>query len=196
MNIYDIFLQCHNPNCRPSLCTRLLYTVLPSPYTQKSFHDLLGVLTADLNLMYNHGYTAPWFNEHRYWFLLGPFFIVMFLGSDLPHSHISPSSLQRSPKVHHEEQKHHFRFVVVGVKGDWPFLRSSMGLNCGFNCIAKCHRCDVKDSQFPISMVQFFDLYMDIIYVFIMLYFCHQPFKKSGFLHPIDLRIGGTSKVP
>ena len=39
-----------------------------------------------------------------------------------------------------------YRFVVIGVKGDWPFLRSSFALNNGFNCKDKCHRCSVADA--------------------------------------------------
>ena len=42
-------------------------------------------------------------------------------------------------------QSHHFRFVTVGVKGDWPFLRSACALSCGYNCTKKCHRCDLDD---------------------------------------------------
>lgn len=37
------------------MCTRLLYTVIPSPYTQKSFHQLLAQLTRDLNSLQEPG---------------------------------------------------------------------------------------------------------------------------------------------
>lgn len=46
-------------NYRPSMCTRLLYTILPAPYTQRTFHDLLAALTEDLNVLNQKGYTAP-----------------------------------------------------------------------------------------------------------------------------------------
>ncbi|CAK9017796.1 unnamed protein product [Durusdinium trenchii] len=41
-----------------------------------------------------------------------------------------------------------YTFTVVSLKGDWPFLRSSMALNNGYNCKDKCHRCNLglKDS--------------------------------------------------
>ena len=37
------------------MCTRLLYAVLPSPYTQQSFHRLLAQLTKDLNSLQEPG---------------------------------------------------------------------------------------------------------------------------------------------
>ena len=37
---------------------------------------------------------------------------------------------------------HTLRLVPVMLKGDWPYLRSSMQLNAGFNCKRKCHLCD------------------------------------------------------
>lgn len=41
------------------MCTRLLYTVLPSPYTQRSFHHLLAQLTRDLNSLQEPGVSVP-----------------------------------------------------------------------------------------------------------------------------------------
>ncbi|CAL1151298.1 unnamed protein product [Cladocopium goreaui] len=38
-----------------SLCTRLLYAILPSPYTKQSFHRLLSVLKDDLNKLEDDG---------------------------------------------------------------------------------------------------------------------------------------------
>jgi hypothetical protein len=49
-------------------------------------------------------------------------------------------------KVEWKGQKHHFRFIFTGCKGDWPFLRSAYNLNCGYNCTAKCHRCELKET--------------------------------------------------
>ena len=34
----------------------------------------------------------------------------------------------------------------MGTKGDWPFVRSSLALNCGYNCTKKCHLCDLSAS--------------------------------------------------
>ena len=45
---------------RNSLCTRLLYTVLPSPYRKKSFQDLLAVLVKDLTAAEKDGITVSW----------------------------------------------------------------------------------------------------------------------------------------
>ncbi|CAL1131725.1 unnamed protein product [Cladocopium goreaui] len=36
-------------------------------------------------------------------------------------------------------------FCVLGVKGDWPYLRKAMGLNCGYNCTRKCHLCNAEE---------------------------------------------------
>lgn len=38
-----------------------------------------------------------------------------------------------------------YKFRVLAVKGDWPFLRSSCGLNNGYNCMKKCHRCQLDE---------------------------------------------------
>ena len=43
---------------RPSMCTRLLYTVLPSPYTRDSFQRLLRLLTDDLKSLQEPGFTV------------------------------------------------------------------------------------------------------------------------------------------
>ena len=58
-NNYDILVVLFMGNYRPSMCTRLLYTILPAPYTQRTFHDLLAALTEDLNVLNQKGYTAP-----------------------------------------------------------------------------------------------------------------------------------------
>lgn len=50
-------------------------------------------------------------------------------------------------QVEYQEQKHFYRFVFIGTKGDWPFLRASLGLSTGYNCDRKCHRCHIEDTQ-------------------------------------------------
>ena len=57
-------------------------------------------------------------------------------------------------KVEFQGQQHHFYFPVLGVKGDWPFLRAAFCLNCGFNCTKKCHLCDIPDST--LKLIKFF----------------------------------------
>ena len=37
------------------MCTRLLFTVLPSPYSKKSFNHLLSILAEDLKFMEDKG---------------------------------------------------------------------------------------------------------------------------------------------
>ena len=59
---------------------------------------------------------------------------------------LSPFAPFLAAKVEWKGQKHHFRFIFTGCKGDWPFLRSAYNLNCGYNCTAKCHRCELKES--------------------------------------------------
>lgn len=50
-----------------------------------------------------------------------------------------------------------YTFTVVSLKGDWPFLRSSMALNNGYNCKDKCHRCNLglKDSFLDQQVLNF-----------------------------------------
>ena len=38
-----------------------------------------------------------------------------------------------------------FRFVYMGTKGDWVFLRSAFKMAVGFNCKRKCHLCDISE---------------------------------------------------
>lgn len=59
--------------------------------------------------------------------------------------HKSLCSDDSTSKVSWKGTSHHFRFVMIATKGDWPFLRSAYSLNCGFNCRDKCHRCDVRE---------------------------------------------------
>lgn len=54
-----------------SLCTRLLYAVLPAPFTKKSFHKLLSLLTDDLNSLWKDGMTVTWKGEsHHFHFIV------------------------------------------------------------------------------------------------------------------------------
>lgn len=50
------------------MCTRLLYTVLPSPYTTQSFHRLLAKLTEDLNSLQEPGVNVPLYCICKLWF--------------------------------------------------------------------------------------------------------------------------------
>ena len=59
--------------------------------------------------------------------------------------HKSLCSDDSTSEVSWKGTSHHFRFVMIATKGDWPFLRSAYSLNCGFNCRDKCHRCDVRE---------------------------------------------------
>lgn len=40
---------------RPTFCTRLLFTVLPSPYTKKNLDELLSILAMDLEALDKNG---------------------------------------------------------------------------------------------------------------------------------------------
>ena len=144
----DLYLTSRSKYClwfwkvfiRPSMCTRLLYTVLPSPYTQQSFHRLLSQLTKDLNSLQEPGVDVP--SLHH--FLLNTFeFTTVFVWGLLQLDLVTLTISQ----VEWEGQKYHFRFICIGCKGDWPFLRSAYSLSCGYNCTAKCHRCDVRDTS-------------------------------------------------
>ena len=50
---------------RPTLCTRLLYSILPAPYSQTSLYDLLRAWTEDLNSMHRDGITVSPLNLHK-----------------------------------------------------------------------------------------------------------------------------------
>ena len=43
---------------RPSPCSRLLYTILPAPYTQSTLNDLLRSWVEDLNKLAEDGITV------------------------------------------------------------------------------------------------------------------------------------------
>lgn len=40
------------------MCTRLLFSILPAPYTQQSFSDLLAEMATDLTKLYHEGITV------------------------------------------------------------------------------------------------------------------------------------------
>ncbi|CAE7382390.1 unnamed protein product [Symbiodinium sp. KB8] len=48
-------------------------------------------------------------------------------------------------QVKFKEQSLRFKFVLLAVKGDWPFLRKAMKLNTGFTSKIKCHMCMSED---------------------------------------------------
>ena len=43
---------------RPSLCSHLLFTVIPAPYRHATLNDLLAALVSDLNDMSQQGITV------------------------------------------------------------------------------------------------------------------------------------------
>ena len=40
-----------------------------------------------------------------------------------------------------------FFIALVAVKGDWPYVRKAYHLNCGFNCLRKCHLCPGDEAE-------------------------------------------------
>ena len=52
----------HVANLRQTLCSRLLYTVVPAPYGQDTLNDLLLAWVNDLNGLSEHGLTVPKLN--------------------------------------------------------------------------------------------------------------------------------------
>ena len=48
-----------------------------------------------------------------------------------------------------------FRAAVLAIKGDWPFLRKSMGLATGFTSTYKCHHCMEMDPELYGSYVAY-----------------------------------------
>ena len=140
---YDFFSR-FLPQPRPSMCTRLLFSVLPSPYSKKTFHKLLQVLTDDLIDLETKGLTVS-----------PPLFVYIFHFCNVTvriiYGHLEPigyktlCSEDSTSEVSWKGTSHHFRFVMIATKGDWPFLRSAYSPNCGFNCRDKCHRCDVRE---------------------------------------------------
>lgn len=150
----------HFANLRQTLCSRLLYTVVPAPYSQDTLNDLLVAWVNDLNGLSQHGLTVPKLN----WLILvllnymcscsfvrvvSPFDPLCLFDTNLSFPHFD--------QVLWKGRVLKFRFVVISIKGDWPFLRSSCGLNNGYNCKDKCHRCPLGDlwNQFSNFDVKF-----------------------------------------
>lgn len=58
--IYNIKIKLKLGDLRPSPCTRLLFTILPAPYTSATLYDLLREWVADLNKLAMEGITVTW----------------------------------------------------------------------------------------------------------------------------------------
>ena len=58
----------------------------------------------------------------------------------MPHNH--------AYKVEWKEASFRYKFVYMGTKGDWPFLRTSLKLRTGWNCFRICHLCNEPDSLY------------------------------------------------
>ena len=61
----------------------------------------------------------------------------------------SAAQLQRRTRCHQVQfdgEAYFFRFVMLGTKGDWPFLRAAYALNNGYNCRKKCHLCEMDEA--------------------------------------------------
>ena len=52
----------------------------------------------------------------------------------------------RCTQVRFDGEDYFFRWIMVGTKGDWPFLRSAYALNNGYNCLKKCHLCQIDEA--------------------------------------------------
>ena len=51
---------------RHSFCTRLLYTVLPYPYSKENLAQVLELMVDDLNKLYESGITVAWIRKWKY----------------------------------------------------------------------------------------------------------------------------------
>ena len=99
----------------------------------------------------------PWrrdsFSVHM-WYKVSKFFPTISVHHDKVLRYLELSNPAVLACSHHFTSEvswkgisHHFRFVMMGTKGDWPFLRSAYSLSCGFCCTDKCHRCDLRDTR-------------------------------------------------
>ena len=99
---------------------------------------ILRTLVDDLLRLQQDGVAASLLYLINLAIILGPAFFwlqaVVHMGSFLTTS-----------EVEWKGRKFLFRFVYLGTKGDWPFLRSAFKLSCGFNCKRKCHLCDIQE---------------------------------------------------
>ena len=127
------------------MCSRMLYTILPSPYSDENLNDVLEDLSSDLLSLYRDGIKVSHILVLVRLQLFSPqekfqysFMSVIWGGN---------STLVPTSKVQYKEQEYFYRFVVIGVKGDWPYLRQCMGLCRGYNCLQKCHRCQVPETS-------------------------------------------------
>ena len=148
---------------RHSYCARFLYTIVPAElYWKDATLDKLNMaFAADLRMLYEQGITAPRFNIilmiDRIWHILTRI-LLKWVEVDSP---LGPTKLH---------------FAVVGVKGDWVYLRKvgtpcqvvcdhgmqqicvcvcmhvcacvfqAMALTTGWQCKRKCHLCSSKAS--------------------------------------------------
>ena len=136
------------PPFRSSMCTRMLNTILPSPYSNQNWSDVLDGLSADLKDLYWKGINVSqrYLNKNN----LPPKNtnnMVQYTVFLVIHPCRGVAGIPAKSEVKCNELPYFFRFVVIAVKGDWPFLRQAMGLSRGYNCTKKCHRCDVEDSR-------------------------------------------------
>ena len=123
------------------MCTRLLYAVLPAPYTKDSFRRLLQLLTDDLKSLQEPGFSvSPLEFVNKFPF---PYLKRKVLGEYI----FSLYPFVSASQVDWNGKKHTYRLIFTGCKGDWPFLRAAYGLNCGYNCNTKCHRCDLHGTS-------------------------------------------------
>ena len=108
------------------MTTRLLYTVIPSQsyHKDETLRVLLDDMAEDLENLYQNGVEAS----------LGQLECVCVCVLDCT---IRWPTLQ----VMFGKRPLRFRVAVVAVKGDWPFLRKSMGLGTGYANTYKCHMC-------------------------------------------------------
>ena len=137
--IYNIKIKLKLGDLRPSPCTRLLFTILPAPYTSATLYDLLREWVAGLNKLAMEGITVTW--------LVPTNPDVLKLSCFFSKCRVSLSwKLWRFlSQVLWKGKVFKFRFIITSIKGDWPFLRSACGLANGYNCKDKCHRCIIPD---------------------------------------------------
>ena len=133
---------------RHTFCTRLLSTVLPYPYTKENLRVVLQDMVTDMQTLFDEGIKEHWLSlYHRFSNL------ICFKGKiAVPPPMVPLSQPSLFAQVKWNEKEYQWKFVFLGCKGDWPFLRSAWGLQSGFASTRVCHRCDLHDSQ-PIELL-------------------------------------------
>ena len=135
---YQSFMLC---DIRHTYTTRMLYTVLPSEnYAPdgSTQHGLLQSLVEDCNRLFTSGFEARLQNCKTS--------VSSLIGHYKPLPFQWTFSCFGCWQVTSSTTRTRLFMQCIGVKGDWPWLRSAFRLSTGFRCRRLCHLCPSRES--------------------------------------------------